>query len=534
MGFSAAASVPRLLHERLLEVLLNVSPYVAFVVVCQLQFAVTTDDPYVTFRYAKNLLDGLGPVFNAGERVEGFSSPLHLCLSALLLKLAPTVDIMIKAKLLSALFGLAMIWQTGLLAKDSGCGRVRQRLAQLLLALNGSFALTSVNGLETTLFGLMVLICARAWLAEVKSKRGSSSALILSIAYLVRPETLVFVLVLVVCRIRLAHTGGLLPRQLWSWIIVVGSCLMTITALRFSYYGQLVPTTFYAKLIPLNEALLHGLFYLSSPFSSRYALVFDMDMTAGSILTIALAISFWSLAILGMALRRKTAAGALCTAVIVSGILFVLRSGGDWMPGWRFMIVTLPFCAIMQVSGARAVRVWFQRAARLRVLERVLIVAIWAVALLQVPRSSWASERFTMDGSQLLRSSGGTGSGWGAIQVSIAEYIRDRVPRGSYVAYSEMGYATFINMDKRFLDTRGLIDAEIARFPASTKRNTGVIDHRWFLPESPFYDVLSRKRPDLLLFIQSGLPDTVLGAYQKSAVVSGAAVYRRRATQPFL
>lgn len=422
---------------------------------------------------------------------------------------------MIKAKLLSVLFGLAVIWQTGLLAGDCGFDRVRQRLAQLLVALNGSFALTSVNGLETTLFGLMILICARAWLAEVESKRGSTSAVILSIAYLVRPETLVFVLVLSILRIKLALRGSLSARQLWSWIIVVGSCLMTITALRFSYYGQPVPTTFYAKLVPLHEALLHGLFYLPSPFSSRYALTFDMDMNAGAILTIALAISFWTLAIMGMAVRRKTAAGGLCTAVIVSGIVFVLRSGGDWMPVWRFMIVTLPFCAIMQLSQRRS-----------RVLAHVLIVAIWAVALPQVPRSSWASQRFATDGAQLLRSTGGTGAGWGSIQVDIAE-IRDRVPRGSYVAYSEMGYAAFINMDKRFLDTRGLADAEIARFPASIKSNTGVIDRRWFLPESPFYDVLSRRRPDILVFIQSGLPDTVLGAYQKVDIVSGASVFRR-------
>src|SRR6185436_4524317 len=40
------------------------------------RFAWTTDDAFISFRYARNLVDGLGLVFNAGERVEGFSNLL--------------------------------------------------------------------------------------------------------------------------------------------------------------------------------------------------------------------------------------------------------------------------------------------------------------------------------------------------------------------------------------------------------------------------------------------------------------------------
>src|SRR5439155_3954388 len=32
------------------------------------------DDAYITFRYASNLAHGLGPVWNAGERVEGYTN----------------------------------------------------------------------------------------------------------------------------------------------------------------------------------------------------------------------------------------------------------------------------------------------------------------------------------------------------------------------------------------------------------------------------------------------------------------------------
>src|SRR5262245_33211087 len=38
--------------------------------------AFTVDDIFISMRFAANLAKGRGPVFNPGERVEGFSTPL--------------------------------------------------------------------------------------------------------------------------------------------------------------------------------------------------------------------------------------------------------------------------------------------------------------------------------------------------------------------------------------------------------------------------------------------------------------------------
>src|SRR5439155_12743836 len=40
------------------------------------------DDAYIDFRVIDNLLHGLGPVFNAGERVEAYTSPLWVAILA--------------------------------------------------------------------------------------------------------------------------------------------------------------------------------------------------------------------------------------------------------------------------------------------------------------------------------------------------------------------------------------------------------------------------------------------------------------------
>lgn len=42
------------------------------------------DDPYITFRYARNLAEGNGPVYNIGERVQSSTTPLYVLTLALI------------------------------------------------------------------------------------------------------------------------------------------------------------------------------------------------------------------------------------------------------------------------------------------------------------------------------------------------------------------------------------------------------------------------------------------------------------------
>ena len=47
-----------------------------------LRYNFVSDDAFISLRYAANLLAGHGLVFNPGERVEGFTSPLWTLLLA--------------------------------------------------------------------------------------------------------------------------------------------------------------------------------------------------------------------------------------------------------------------------------------------------------------------------------------------------------------------------------------------------------------------------------------------------------------------
>jgi arabinofuranosyltransferase len=51
-----------------------VASFLVFAVLSYIYFPESIDDAYITLRYSKNLLLGNGPVFNIGERVEGYSN----------------------------------------------------------------------------------------------------------------------------------------------------------------------------------------------------------------------------------------------------------------------------------------------------------------------------------------------------------------------------------------------------------------------------------------------------------------------------
>src|SRR5512140_2543073 len=118
------------------------------------------DDAYISFRYAQNAILGHGLVFNPGERVEGFTNFLW---TALLTPVQATgIDVGRLSIVLGVLFALGTMWLATRIARIMGLPPFAGFLAALLLAVDGSFAIWAVSGLETAMFAF--LIAAGAWL----------------------------------------------------------------------------------------------------------------------------------------------------------------------------------------------------------------------------------------------------------------------------------------------------------------------------------------------------------------------------------
>ena len=70
-------------------------------------FPFAIDDAYISLRYAENWANGYGPVFNPGERVEGYTNFLLVAVEMLLFKLG--LEGLLPVKIFSILCGIALL-----------------------------------------------------------------------------------------------------------------------------------------------------------------------------------------------------------------------------------------------------------------------------------------------------------------------------------------------------------------------------------------------------------------------------------------
>jgi hypothetical protein len=86
--------------------------FVAFIALTYIFFPESIDDAYITLRFSKNLILGNGPIFNIGERVEGYSNFSWMVLLAAFGWAGISMEMAMKfLSLLSGLGVLALVWK---------------------------------------------------------------------------------------------------------------------------------------------------------------------------------------------------------------------------------------------------------------------------------------------------------------------------------------------------------------------------------------------------------------------------------------
>jgi hypothetical protein len=168
------------------------TPYVALIVAIgfrALMPAAPFDDAYITFRYARNLSEGLGFVYNSGQPVLGTTTPLFTALLAAAALGWGSAAIPDAANLISLASDAAAVLLLYHLARRAfGSGLVALLLATAY-ALNPFRASVAAGGMEASLFTLLLLLSfERLVLARSLVGGGIAAAL----AILVRPDALLF------------------------------------------------------------------------------------------------------------------------------------------------------------------------------------------------------------------------------------------------------------------------------------------------------------------------------------------------------
>jgi len=388
----------------------------------------TVDDAFISFRYADNLVAGQGLVFNAGERVEGYTNFLWVVLVAPFMALGADPETVAKLLGLAATGGL--LAAVVRFAPRSDAMPELRWLAPLLTATSPPLLVWATGGLETPLYACLVTwaICLGMRSVE-KGEPGRASAWVVAAATLTRPDGLGVALALVVLLALLLRGRPGFGAGLARWCAIYLGVVAPYTVWRVFYYGDLLPNTFHAKVGGGAEQLARGVGYLHAFFDAG---------------------GYWMLVPLaGLVWLRDDKKTLLLGAATAALLCYPVLVGGDSLPMFRFVAPALPPLFLLVAFCATAAVRRFAPAGAARG-----VVALAALAL--VARA--ALPAFHGEPARLVESDRREVSAWEEIGV----YFGRIASPGDSIAVITAGAIPYYSKLET-IDMLGLTDRTIAR-----------------------------------------------------------------------
>jgi arabinofuranosyltransferase len=326
----------------------------------------TSDDAFINFRVVRQLGQGHGLVYNAGDRVEAATSPAWVVTLAALDVLTPIrlEWIAVFASLAATVGGLTLAilgTRRALLRSTARAGTYIPLGALVYAVLPPAWDFTT-SGLEN---GLGVLWIGSSWWLLTKwiETRGDAQwrqwwiPVVVGLGPLVRPDFAIFSAAFLIA---LVLTG----ERRWKPVVFVLATALVLPAaselFRMAYYANIVPNTAIAKEASLSN-WQQGWKYLRD-FFAPYVLLLPVLVLAGAFLA----------PVFGRGRGRNPRLSVLVGCALVGGLvhgLYVVRVGGDFMHARMLLpslLVTLLPVSVVPVTGWR----WLAATA----------LAVWAIA----------------------------------------------------------------------------------------------------------------------------------------------------------
>lgn len=389
------------------------------------------DDTFISLRYARNLAEGYGLVFNPGEYVEGYTNFSFVLISSLCFLVG--VSPILVTRVLS--FAAAVIVLILLSRLESlGPHGKRRTLAPWFLIAGPAFAYWAVASFETMPFTALLL--GALWLqwGESVSGCGHRSAIVWIALALTRPEGLYLFAIAslsfaVAERLDGKPLATTVHRHATHGLIVTGAIAPHV-AWRWWYYGSLVPNTFYAKVTGGGEQLRTGLNG------------FGLWLTAYPAQAIA------AIVVLAVATRRgrnlaRRHPYALAIAIVAfAQTAYVVAIGGDFMPYFRFYQPILPLTSLI-LAWASTVAIGRVPRARVALPLAILVIGLVASHATTQRLVAFVSHRTTLNG------------------IRVGKLFAGEIPAGEWIAVNTAGAIPFYSRLPS-IDMLGLTDATIA------------------------------------------------------------------------
>jgi hypothetical protein len=314
----------------------------AFGLVEALRRAWVCDDIFISLRYIQNLFQGDGLVFNAGERVEGYTHFLWVMILATLHRFG--ADLVWLAKYLSiGAFALILItlWKRTTRRAGTSWG---VPIAAVVLSLHMDMQIHASGGLETMPFTLVLLwgvLCTAR-----RRHRWDLAAAVYAIATLLRPEGALYTAAAGLFILWRSRSWRPVLRFGALWLILV----VPSEVFRLAYFGDPLPNTFYAKS-GAGANWSQGWLYTSLYF--RIYAVLLLGVVAMVVVT--LRSRFGRRAAPDSPGTANMDVALLASMHVVLNLLYVTRLGGGFMFA-RFLIPMTPLLMLILEDASASFR----------------------------------------------------------------------------------------------------------------------------------------------------------------------------------
>jgi len=390
------------------------------------------DDAMISMRYARNLAQGRGLVWNVGEPpVQGFTNlgwTLLMAFFHLFPISAPKISLAVMFA--SALILLGNIVIVHRLTRALAPNDERAALvAALLTAFYFPLVFWSLRGMEV---GALTLLVGAAVYLAITNKSPLWVGAALAAAVLIRVDAALAAGVI------LLYLLTKNPRRAWLPVLFVALTLAGVFLFQKNYFGDFLPVTYYQKVsgFSLLERAKHGaLMFLQ--YASRDVLMLFL------------------FALGGMAFYRKfTRENFLLLAIFLAQAAYSIYVGGDYAEpetnaANRFVTQGMP--AMLILFALMSSRV-LSDLESLRVGRKVSPV-LWAgIILILISGEPWAM--YAVENAPLWKAD--------ARRVKLAVHIAANTDESALIAVHAAGQIPYFS-ERRTIDLLGLNDPRVAK-----------------------------------------------------------------------
>ncbi len=437
-----------------------------------------SDDAFITLRHVENFTQGFGPVFNVGERVEGFTHPLWFGILSLFRWLG------VPAKGTAVIPGLILSFLTlyVLFFKiRPSDGSPSLNPAVIMLIGTNAFIDFGTSGLETALSYFLLVLFAKFIIEGKWRKQPFQTGLLAALLTLTRPDFGLFFLLLLALYIFEFFKKRIPFKTLICFLSAPCFLVGGYQVFRMGYYASFWPNPVYAKSAS-SSYFSHGI---------KYFFDFFQRSPAGGILVFAL---------LGIFLDRKNKTLLVRRLFIfLAGVLhgfFVVRGGGDFMHG-RFF---LPSFILIAVSASGVFGRFFDKGLLTKNSCIAFVSMLFMVSLLVVPKQqsgeylnygTIADERYFYHRNEyfplefffkdmLLFTDNPSAVTWKKMGKDYCQLARDSRLKIKTVFYWVGNLGFYSGKDVSILDRLGLTDPVVSRTAIAQRGRPGHEKHAPF------------------------------------------------------